>query len=100
MNCKHALHSTIRIRLQRFFLLYFTSVAFFFSTAMHADTQLTQRKEVQQFITTMVEKHGFNRQALNLLLDKVQIQPQIIESMEKPYEKKPWDTYKKIFLTP
>ncbi|KTD47252.1 membrane bound lytic murein transglycosylase [Legionella rubrilucens] len=66
----------------------------------HADRAFTQRKDVQNFINTMVKQHHFNRQELTAVMSEVQLQPQIIESMEKPYEKKTWDVYKQLFLTP
>jgi membrane-bound lytic murein transglycosylase B len=47
----------------------------------------------------MVAKHGFTRSYLNAALSQAVYQPQIIESMTKPYEKKPWDVYKQLFLT-
>ena len=33
-------------------------------------------------------------------MSQVQLKPQIIQSMDKPYEKKNWDVYKNLFLTP
>lgn len=65
-----------------------------------ADPSFTQRKDVQQFIHEMVKQHHFSARELNATMDKVQLQPKIIESMEKPYEKKNWDVYSAIFLTP
>lgn len=66
----------------------------------YSDTAFTQRKDVQNFINAMVKKYHFDRQQLTDTMNQVQIQPQIIESMEKPYEKKNWDVYKAIFMTP
>ncbi|MFC3909464.1 lytic murein transglycosylase B [Legionella dresdenensis] len=65
----------------------------------NADQNFTQRKDVQQFINFMVTKHGFQRKDLVNTFNNVQVQPRIIESMEKPYEKKTWDVYKQLFLT-
>jgi membrane-bound lytic murein transglycosylase B len=70
----------------------------FFSA--YADKTFVQRKDVQQFINFMVKEQGFNRQQLSAIMDQVKIQPLIIESMNKPYEKKNWDVYKALFLTP
>lgn len=64
-----------------------------------ADEAFVNRKEVQNFINQMVKEQHFNRQELVNTMRSVQIQPQIIESMNKPYEKKSWDTYKNLFLT-
>lgn len=67
---------------------------------VHADTALTQRKDVQSFMNEMVSEHHFDRKQLTLVLNEAVFQPQIIESMERPYEKKTWDVYKDLFLTP
>lgn len=67
---------------------------------VYADTQLAQRKDVQQFITTMVKQQGFDRRQLVGVMQAARYQPAIIESMEKPYEKKTWDSYQALFLTP
>ncbi|KTD29758.1 lytic murein transglycosylase B [Legionella israelensis] len=84
-------------RLARLSLL---SVLFFLiSLPSQANQLLTQRKDVQQFINERVKHDGFNRKELTTIFNNVQIQPQIIESMEKPYEKKTWDVYKALFLT-
>lgn len=71
----------------------------FFSCSSHSDTAFTQRKDVQQFINMMVKKHHFNAKQLTNTMNQVKLQPQIIESMEKPYEKKNWDVYRALFLT-
>lgn len=66
----------------------------------HADAAFTQRKDVQLFIKSMVKDHHFNEKQVTDTMNQVQLQPQIIESMERPYEKKNWDIYKNLFLTP
>lgn len=68
-------------------------------TAAQADKALLQRKDVQRFMASMVKEHGFKYAELNRVFNDVKLQPQIIESMDKPYEKKPWDIYKQLFLT-
>lgn len=68
--------------------------------AVFADAALTQRKDVQHFINEMVKQHHFDRKQLTTILNEATFQPQIIASMEKPYEKKTWDVYKALFLTP
>ena len=60
---------------------------------------LTQRKDVQGFMKTMQEKHGFSSEALNKWLKQTRIQPSIIKAISRPAEKKPWHVYRKIFLT-
>lgn len=73
---------------------------FIFSFCAFSSSAFTQRKDVQTFINMMVKTHHFNRNQLIATLNQVNLQPQIIESMEKPYEKKNWDVYSALFLTP
>ncbi|MGQ3888962.1 lytic murein transglycosylase B [Legionella sp. CNM-1927-20] len=77
----------------------FTLLTFFNSYNSYADQALIERPDVQKFVDFMVKTHGFNKHYIMQVIKDVQIQPQIIESMEKPYEKKPWDIYKQLFLT-
>lgn len=88
--------------MQRIIRLGFTALILaLFSFASYAiDTAFTKRKDVQQFIQEMVKKHHFNARQLTATMNQVKLQPQIIESMERPYEKKNWDVYRDIFLTP
>jgi membrane-bound lytic murein transglycosylase B len=51
------------------------------------------------FIKDMVKQHHFSAKELTNTMNQVRIQPQIIESMDKPYEAKNWDVYRNIFLT-
>ncbi|WP_133138422.1 lytic murein transglycosylase B [Legionella genomosp. 1] len=81
------------------------AIGFAFFTILYssfglADASFTQRKDVKAFIDTMVKKHNFDKIELLAVMSDVKLQPQIIESMEKPYEKKTWDVYKQLFLTP
>ena len=78
----------------------FSLILLFLSPLTYADKTLTQRKDVQRFIHNMVTQHGFKTQTLTAVFNDVTIQPQIIESMNTPYEKKDWDTYRQLFLTP
>jgi membrane-bound lytic murein transglycosylase B len=70
------------------------------SWVVHADNALVKRQDVQRFIHQMVSQHHFDKNQLIAILKNAQYQPQIIESMEKPYEKKTWDVYKNLFLKP
>ncbi len=85
--------------MRRAFLLtvvFFSCITCF--TASSA-TQLSQRKDVKAFMQMMVKKHGFNQEELTRVFNDARIQPKIIASMERPYEKKNWDVYKNLFLT-
>lgn len=73
---------------------------FFLSSIAIADLAFSKRQDVQNFITYMVTHHSFNRQELLSTMEKVVLQPQVIASMNSPYEKKTWDSYKQLFITP
>ena len=67
---------------------------------VYADSALVQRADVQAFMNDMVAHHHFDKKQLTVLLNQAVFQPKIIESMERPYEKKTWDIYRDLFLTP
>lgn len=66
----------------------------------YAEEALLHRKDVQQFINQLATHDKLNRSDVQSALRVATFQPQIIDSMEKPYEKKTWDVYKALFLTP
>lgn len=82
----------------RFLLALPLCVLLFIQTAQ-ADQALLQTKEARAWIEEMVKKDHYDRQALINGLKQAQFQPQIIELMERPYEKKDWDVYRDLFLT-
>ncbi len=82
------------------FKVFFTLLLFNLFSITHADDQFIQRKEVKQFIQTMVQQHNFHKKELVGIMSDVRLQPQVIDSMNKPFEKKTWDIYKQLFLTP
>lgn len=57
-----------------------------------------ERPDVKAYISEISRQYGFNPVQLTAWFNTVQIQPAIIESISRPYEKKPWDTYKALFL--
>ncbi len=71
----------------------------FFSVSAIASTQFSQRPDVQQFINKASKETGLTKKELISVMNQVQTQPKIIESMNRPYEKKNWDQYQKLFLT-
>jgi len=65
-----------------------------------ADSQLSDRGDVQAFISEMVEKHQMDPIALKKLFDQVDIKESILEAIARPAEKtKPWHEYKEILVT-
>ena len=59
-----------------------------------------ERSEVRQFIDAMVEKHGYDRDALVTALQEAESQEGIITAISRPAEKRlTWHEYRNIFLT-
>lgn len=58
-----------------------------------------EHPEAQAFIARMSDKHGFAREALVDLFNRVERQDSIIRAMNRPAEAKPWHEYRKLFLT-
>ena len=52
-----------------------------------------------QFIDLMVDKHQFDRNLVESILDKATKNETILQSIAKPWEAKPWHQYYPIFLT-
>jgi membrane-bound lytic murein transglycosylase B len=60
-----------------------------------------ERSDVRQFVDTMVENHGYDRDALVAVLQKAESQEAILTAISRPAEKTlTWHEYRKIFLTP
>ena len=81
--------------------LIFTILCLFagvFANISHADTNFAERKDVQQFIDKMVNKHHFDRQALVNVFSSVKARPQVIKHINAPLEKEPWHTYQMLFV--
>ena len=59
----------------------------------------TKRSDVKEFVSHMASTYSFKKRTLRKLLSSAQIQPAILEAMEKPAEKaKLWYEYRPIFL--
>ena len=71
------------------------------SPPLLADTRLdTSRSDVEAFVRKMETEHGMQADETRGILAAAQIQPPILEAMERPAEKvKPWYEYRRIFLT-
>lgn len=52
-----------------------------------------------EFVDSMVERHGFDREALRRLFANASLQPQVIAAMERPREALPWHSYRRGFVT-
>ncbi len=70
-----------------------------FAVACQAHTDLTRRSDVDQFIDAMVKQHGFSRADLIKIFRQVEIHPEIIDTIARPAESKPWYAYRSLFVT-
>ncbi len=59
----------------------------------------SQRQDVKDFIDRLSKEHNFKRDDLRQIFDQVEIQQEIIDAMNRPYEGKPWHQYRPIFVT-
>ncbi len=71
------------------------------SPALPAEPGLdTARDDVQRFLVSMVQQHGFDATALTTLLREARSQPRILELIAKPAERTlAWWEYRARFLT-
>jgi len=54
----------------------------------------------KEFVDQMVQKHGFEANSLNTLLNSAKVRKPILEAIARPAEKRlNWGQYRKIFLT-
>lgn len=59
----------------------------------------SERPEVQTFIANMSTKHNLDADKLTQAFAKYESSPEILEKISKPYEEKPWHTYRELFIT-
>ncbi|MCY4130144.1 MAG: lytic murein transglycosylase [Gammaproteobacteria bacterium] len=69
-------------------------------TAYIAAEDYSTRKDVDEFVATMVNDHGFVAAEVRSVLDQAVYQQSIIDAITRPAEKKPWISYREIFVTP
>lgn len=72
-------------------------------TEIHDSSLIKQHAEVSElkihkFIQEMVTHHKFDAEQLHNTFNKIKICPSIISTMSKPVEKKPWYSYRPIFI--
>jgi len=74
------------------------SLNLFLSSAVMAEN-LSERKDIQLFISEMQSKHDFDKAKLETLFSKTRMKPSIIKAISRPAERKPWHAYRPIFIT-
>ena len=57
------------------------------------------RKDVVDFISEVSKKHGFDKDDLKELFNKIEFKQSIIDAITRPAEGKPWFQYRPIFVT-
>lgn len=75
------------------------AISLCFWQSSFADQDFVERHDVKSFIHMMVTKHKFNQEKLTALFEKIQLRPEVIAAMNKPYEAQPWYIYQKHFLS-
>ena len=71
----------------------------FAPSAVAATEPRSYRSETRAFVAEMADKHGFDAGALQVLMARARYRQDIIDAMRRPYEAKPWSSYRPIFLT-
>lgn len=70
------------------------------STGAHADNEAAVAQARGAFVDRMVSEHGFDRSALESVLDAAVIDQKILDAISRPAERVvPWHEYRTIFLT-
>ncbi len=65
-----------------------------------AAADYSDREPVRAYIADLVERHGFEREALNALFAKTERKEGILAAISRPAERtKPWHEYRDIFIT-
>lgn len=65
-----------------------------------AQRPLSQRQDVRLFVSKTAKKYHLNKKQLQKELDQAKVLQRIIDAMNRPAEKKPWNEYQKLFVTP
>lgn len=75
----------------------FILVAYLLTSVAYATT-FSERPDVQTYINQIAQQYHFNPKQLDAWFNTVTIQQPILDSINSPHEKKPWDVYQTIFL--
>ena len=72
----------------------------FWATAGTAAAPGDFEQEMQAIAREIAQKHGLEPQPIQALLSKAEFRPDILETIHRPYEAKPWYEYRELFVTP
>lgn len=70
------------------------------ATAGNAAAPDDFEQRLQAFAREIAEKHGLEPHPIQALLSEAEFRPDIIETIRRPYEAKPWYEYRELFVTP
>ena len=74
--------------------------AFLCIASLVCSASYLERDDVAEFIGIMVSEHGFEEATVRAVLDQATYQQSIIDAITRPAERKPWISYRNIFVTP
>ncbi len=83
---------------ENMFFKLFASCVLGYAVSAYADSKLLEKPEVKAFIQQMVDKDHFKSSEVKSILSQAEFKPEIIQKITFPYEAKPWDVYRPIFL--
>lgn len=55
---------------------------------------------INQFVNQVAKKYQFNRKQLASIMAQAKYDPMVVHWMTHPFEKKPWDFYRRFFVKP
>lgn len=79
-----------------FLLLLFTAIP---GQGLAMDSNYPSRPEVRAFMENLVKNHGFEKEELTRLFNRVKRQHSALDAIARPAEAKPWYQYRPIFIT-
>lgn len=68
--------------------------------AAQAAAAVPESSAFNRFLVHMVDKYGFDEEALRARFNAVQLQPAVLETMPGPEDAGPWHEYRDIIMTP
>ena len=69
------------------------------SPALAQEPGYAERPEVRAFVRELVERHGFVERELLAMFSRVQRTESVLQAVQAPAERRPWEEYRATFLT-
>jgi membrane-bound lytic murein transglycosylase B len=79
--------------------LFFAGCCALAAFGLHAEPA-SYRAGADGFVREMVDRHGFDSLELEGLMASATYRQGIVDAMNRPYEAKPWHSYRALFVTP